>query len=143
MVAASFAGRPRRRPCLRCRRLPASAPHVGLRAARVRGVAVSIAEHLIGYHASETISNAVRHGSGDRMQIFVCTDDDGLTVDVTNDGSRGIPHEQSYGAESGRGLNIVSALADRWGYVVDVDTKQLSVFFDFDIKPQPESGGRR
>lgn len=99
--------------------------------------------HDVGVCASETIGNAVRHGKGDEIRIFVCADEDGLTVEVTDDGSGGIPRTLSAAAESGRGMLIVSALADRWGYTVDPDTRELSVSFDFDIKPGPSSEALR
>ena len=115
-----------------------------------RGLVRSVAETVlgdgdraydVGVCASETISNAVLHGKGDDVHVFVCTDESCLSVEVSHADSGGLPREQVEGAESGRGLRIVSALADRWTYVVEWETERLYVAFDFDIEPCPDSGG--
>jgi anti-sigma regulatory factor (Ser/Thr protein kinase) len=86
----------------------------------------------VGVCASETIGNAIRHGGGDEVQILVSADETTLGVEITDDGSGGLPHQQVEAAESGRGMLIVAALADRWGYVVEEGTGRLTVTFDFD-----------
>lgn len=92
--------------------------------------------------ASETIGNAVRHGSGEHVRILVCADEDGLTVEVSDDGSGGIPRQRPPADEYGRGLHIVAALADRWSHTTDPDTGQLSVCFDFDLSPATQRASR-
>jgi anti-sigma regulatory factor (Ser/Thr protein kinase) len=110
-----------------------------------------LAETVFGYGdraydvevcASETLSNAVRHGGGDEVQIIVCADETTLGIEITDEGSGGLPQPQSEAAESGRGLLIVAALADRWSYLVEQDTGRLTVTFDFDIEPSPHPGER-
>jgi anti-sigma regulatory factor (Ser/Thr protein kinase) len=125
--------------------IPRSVDYVSEARGHVRKLAETVfgygdRSHDVAVCASETIGNAVRHGGGQEIQIIVSADASCLSVEVTDDGSGGIPHPCSDAAESGRGLLIVEALADRWGHVVDDDTGQLSVSFDFDIKPSPVQG---
>lgn len=70
--------------------------------------------------ASELVSNAVQHAnalpSGD-LSVQWDRDAAGITVSVTDGGGAQQPHERSAGPRDarGRGLTIVSALADSWG----------------------------
>ncbi|MFD7864074.1 ATP-binding protein [Streptomyces sp. NPDC057682] len=76
---------------------------------------------------SELLSNACRHGrplgrqteAGDGdVRVAWCVDrTGGLTVEVTDGGgpTRPIPATPSVTARGGRGLNIISALAEEWG----------------------------
>lgn len=76
---------------------------------------------------SELLSNACRHGrplgrqteAGDGdVRVAWCVDrSGGLTVEVTDGGgpTRPIPATPSVTARGGRGLNIISALAEEWG----------------------------
>jgi anti-sigma regulatory factor (Ser/Thr protein kinase) len=128
--------------------IPRDADHVPEARGHVRQLAETVfgrgdRAHDVAVCASETIGNAVRHGGGEEIQIIVSADPSCLSVEVTDDGSGGLPHQCSDPAESGRGLLIVEALADRWWHVIDDDTGQLSVSFDFDIEPGSESGEPR
>lgn len=90
---------------------------------RTRGVASSTCEDA-ALIVSELVGNALRHGRATRGgQLLVgwhYDDDDGLRVEVT-DGGGGRPTVRTAGpwSSSGRGLEIVTVLADRWGYAAD------------------------
>ncbi|MFJ2266349.1 ATP-binding protein [Streptomyces sp. NPDC098085] len=76
---------------------------------------------------SELLSNACRHGrplgrhtdvgDGDVRAAWRVDRAGGLTVEVTDGGgpTRPIPATPSVTARGGRGLNIISALAEQWG----------------------------
>ncbi|MEV1020137.1 ATP-binding protein [Streptomyces sp. NPDC050264] len=92
---------------------------------RCRGVSDSVVDDAV-LILSELLSNACRHGRplGDDMagdgdvRAAWCVDDRGcLTVEVTDGGgpTRPIPATPSVTARGGRGLNIITALADDWG----------------------------
>lgn len=70
---------------------------------------------------SELVTNALAHtlsGAGGSFEVIVWRDADSVLVAVFDDGSDGSP--ALVGAdpesESGRGLGLVAALADRWGH---------------------------
>lgn len=65
---------------------------------------------------SELGTNAVAHGAGARIRLLLTGDDEHVRVEVS-DGGKGEPvvREAGLGAESGRGLMIVEAVAERWG----------------------------
>ena len=71
---------------------------------------------------SELFGNSVRHsasGAAGGMVMVAVTDGDGLVrVEVTDCGGPGVPRVRPAGgdAESGRGLELVAALAARWGW---------------------------
>ncbi|MEU4267775.1 ATP-binding protein [Streptomyces sp. NPDC026092] len=75
---------------------------------------------------SELLSNACRHGrplgradvgDGDVRAAWRVDPSGGLTVEVTDGGgpTRPVPSTPSVTARGGRGLNIISALAQDWG----------------------------
>ncbi|MEU8482264.1 ATP-binding protein [Streptomyces sp. NPDC048641] len=66
---------------------------------------------------SELVTNAIRHGSG-AVKLRVRYSNRQLRVEVT-DGSDTAPERRRAGANdvSGRGLFLVSALAQRWGVI--------------------------
>ncbi|MFF8609990.1 ATP-binding protein [Streptomyces sp. NPDC015346] len=75
---------------------------------------------------SELLSNACRHGrplgraevgDGDVRAAWHIDPSGGLTVEVTDGGgpTRPVPSTPSVTARGGRGLNIISALAQDWG----------------------------
>lgn len=66
---------------------------------------------------SELVTNAVLHG-GTEVEVLVDLRDDGVRLEV-RDGDPShppVPREPSPRAVGGRGLGIVDALADEWGW---------------------------
>lgn len=120
-------------------RVPDARRHVRVLAEKVFGP--TDRAHDVAVCASETIGNAVVHGLGDWICVVVCADQDGLTVEVCDAGSTRVPQQQSGTDESGRGLLIVSQLADRWNYTIEAETGQMCVSFEFDLTAASESGG--
>ncbi|MFI7025807.1 ATP-binding protein [Micromonospora sp. NPDC049900] len=95
---------------------------------------------------AELVGNAVRHadplpGGVVRVAWRLMTTDDGAHVRlrVTDGGATGTPRIRpaDIDAADGRGLHIVSGLADRWG--VERDGLGQSVWAEFD--PVPERPG--
>ena len=72
--------------------------------------------------ASELVTNSVRHGGsavpGGLVTVTVMTRGEGVRVEVADCGAGGVPvpGPAACEAEGGRGLRLVEALADRWGY---------------------------
>ena len=90
---------------------------------RTRGIESTVCEDA-ALIVSEFVGNAVRHGRATRagrLMVRWQFEDDGLRLEVV-DGGGGRPAVRN-GADpwgsSGRGLSIVAALADRWGYTVE------------------------
>jgi two-component sensor histidine kinase len=90
---------------------------------RSRGVESAACEDA-ALVVSELVGNALRHGQptrGGRVLVGWQFDDEGLRLEVT-DGGGGRPEMQDRRnpwSQSGRGLAIVAALAERWGYALD------------------------
>ncbi|MEY9962673.1 PAS domain S-box-containing protein [Streptacidiphilus sp. MAP12-16] len=83
--------------------------------------------------ASELLTNAIRHAQGPLgLQVRRAAAE--LSVEVT-DRSPTVPSERSAGQEdeNGRGLALVTALADRWGTRPHADGK--TVWFTLALKP--------
>jgi anti-sigma regulatory factor (Ser/Thr protein kinase) len=85
---------------------------------------------------SELATNAVRHtpsGAGGRFTITLAAMDHRIRAEVTNDGATGsdprLESEPGTGAEHGRGLLLVQAIADRWG--VTRHTGRTTVWAEF------------
>ncbi|MFF4096057.1 ATP-binding protein [Streptomyces sp. NPDC001834] len=88
---------------------------------------------------SELLSNACRHGrplgrhtdvgEGDVRATWRVDRTGGLTVEVTDGGgpTRPVPSTPSVTARGGRGLNIISALAEEWG-VRDDSSGEVTVW---------------
>jgi DNA-binding NarL/FixJ family response regulator len=96
-------------------------------AAATGGSALEIVELL----TSELVTNAVRHAkSAARVAVEVVGAK--VRVSVTDDGP-GVPAtaRPSPDAESGRGLELVEGLADRWG-VIELDVGK-TVWFEADV----------
>lgn len=68
---------------------------------------------------SETLTNAVRYGSGPTVTCSVALLPDALHIEVTNRAGATLPHfVHDADAEHGCGLPILDALARAWGYRV-------------------------
>ncbi|MFG2333578.1 ATP-binding protein [Streptomyces sp. NPDC048604] len=101
------------------------------------GVAESVVDDAV-LILSELLSNACRHGrplghaeigDGDVRAAWRLDAAGGLTVEVTDGGgpTRPVPATPSVTARGGRGLNIISALAQDWG-VRDSATGEVTVW---------------
>ncbi|APY87433.1 hypothetical protein A7J05_18340 [Streptomyces alfalfae] len=97
---------------------------------RVGGVSESVIDDAV-LILSELLSNACRHGrplgrgmvgDGDVRAAWHVDKTGRLTVEVTDGGgpTRPAPATPSVTAHGGRGLNIITALADTWGVRDDV-----------------------
>ena len=76
--------------------------------------------------ASELVTNAVRHGPGEPIDLRITVNGDGSVrgeVDDRGDGEVEIRDLTREGAGGGFGLRIVESLTDRWG--VDDDTTNV------------------
>ncbi|MET9973609.1 ATP-binding protein [Streptomyces microflavus] len=100
---------------------------------------------------SELLSNACRHGrplgwhtdagDGDIRAAWRVETGGGLTVEVTDGGgpTRPVPATPSVTARGGRGLNIISALAQEWG-VRDDSSGEVTVWAHVPSPKPPELG---
>lgn len=100
---------------------------------------------------SELLSNACRHGrplgrhtdvgDGDILAAWRVDTGGGLTVEVTDGGgpTRPVPATPSVTARGGRGLNIISALAQEWG-VRDDSSGEVTVWAHVSCPKPPELG---
>jgi anti-sigma regulatory factor (Ser/Thr protein kinase) len=128
-------------------RLPGgpAAPAAARRAvgARLTGPHRAIA-HDVVLLVSELVTNSVVHGqtgADDRIGINLRMTADDLRVDVAN---RRRPFAPSEAGDGGRGLQIVEALADRWGLEQGDQTRLwFVVSHDAGGDPAPASGGGR
>lgn len=105
---------------------------------RSHGVSDSVVDDAV-LILSELLSNACRHGrplgrhsdvgEGDVRAAWRVDRTGGLTVEVTDGGgpTRPVPATPSVTARGGRGLNIISALAEKWG-VRDDSSGEVTVW---------------
>ncbi|MFJ2090429.1 ATP-binding protein [Streptomyces sp. NPDC087901] len=105
---------------------------------RSHGVSDSVVDDAV-LILSELLSNACRHGrplglhtdvgDGDVRAAWRVDRAGGLTVEVTDGGgpTRPVPATPSVTARGGRGLNIISALAEEWG-VRDDSSGEVTVW---------------
>lgn len=105
---------------------------------RSHGVSDSVVDDAV-LILSELLSNACRHGrplgrhtdvgDGDIRAAWRVDRAGGLTVEVTDGGgpTRPVPATPSVTARGGRGLNIISALAEEWG-VRDSSSGEVTVW---------------
>ena len=76
---------------------------------------------------SELMTNAYRHAR-QRITLHAIYDGDGVTVAVTDDNAGDHPvrvEAQDASSETGRGLQIVDALAGSWGITSRADGKSI------------------
>jgi len=91
------------------------------------------ARDVVDLLVTETVTNAVRHGSGPvTMELF--TTSSGVRVAVRDDGSR-MPQQRLSSAleEGGRGLQIVAALATEWGVTPSRTGGGKTVWFEVGV----------
>jgi hypothetical protein len=72
--------------------------------------------------ACELVTNALRHAHGAAtVTVMVVVGQAGVHVEVTDDGTAGVPHwrEAAAGAEGGWGFHLVNEIAARWGFLRD------------------------
>ncbi|MET9074152.1 ATP-binding protein [Streptomyces sp. NPDC004232] len=96
------------------------------------------AEHIV----AELAANAVTHGKvpGRDFRLTLYVVGDTLRIEVTDTRGDRLPGAQplTADAESGRGLHLVDALADRWG-VAEGPTPRKAVWAEISV-PAPEPG---
>lgn len=102
----------------------------------VRQETAATAELLV----SELVTNAVRH-TRDLLQLEVRARDGRLLVAVTDDApDPPVLRSRDDEGQSGRGMQIVDALADRWGVTLGDDRK--SVWFELLLPSRPDGACR-
>lgn len=82
---------------------------------------------------SELVTNAVRHTSA-LLRLKITVRDNTLHVAVADD-APGLPallRDEEHHRTGGRGLTIVNALADRWGFTTSLHGK--TVWFDMELR---------
>jgi hypothetical protein len=70
--------------------------------------------------ACELVTNALRHARGaTKVRVTVAVGQAGVHVEVTDDGTAGVPHwrEAAADAEGGWGFHLVDEIATRWGFL--------------------------
>jgi anti-sigma regulatory factor (Ser/Thr protein kinase) len=85
--------------------------------------------------ACELVTNALRHAHGaTKVTVTVAVGRVGVHVEVTDDGTAGVPHwrEAAADAEGGWGFHLVNEIATRWGFLRD--TAGTRCWFDLDGK---------
>lgn len=94
---------------------------------------------------SELVGNAVRHGSplpDGCVRVAWELTPEALRLEVSDGGSENEVVDQGQvptSAESGRGLTIVSLLAQRWGTTPYDGGRGVNVFADLDVTPNGET----
>jgi anti-sigma regulatory factor (Ser/Thr protein kinase) len=104
------------------------------------------AELVIG----ELVINALRHGlrgraavvTGHPVRVILALTDASLVCVVIDDGEEvPTPREPDFGAEGGRGLQVVAAISDRWGWS-PLRSPGKAVWAAFGLGDRPPSTGR-
>ena len=103
---------------------------------RTRGVEALTCEDA-ALIVSELVGNALRHGRamrGGRLTVGWQSSEDGLRIEVTDGGSgQPVQRRRDALAAGGRGLEIVAALAQTWGYAVD--DARTTVWAQIGVRP--------
>ncbi|MEU1483359.1 ATP-binding protein [Streptomyces sp. NPDC005752] len=92
---------------------------------------------------AELSSNAVRHGhvSGRDFRLRLFAEGTAIRIEVTDTRGECLPTSAAPAApdqEGGRGLLLVAALADRWGWYPSVDGPGKTVWAVLEVSPCPE-----
>lgn len=92
---------------------------------------------------AELSSNAVRHGhvSGRDFRLRLTAEGTAIRIEVTDTRGDRLPaltDQASHGEEGGRGLLLVAALADRWGWHPRADGPGKTVWAVLEIAPWPK-----
>jgi anti-sigma regulatory factor (Ser/Thr protein kinase) len=91
---------------------------------------------------SELAGNAVRHADGPDFDVAVERTDGRLWIGVTDTGrAQLVLRSPSVTDEHGRGLQLVAALADRWGARRSRATGARTVWFELVVPPATPGAG--
>lgn len=127
---------------MQCRRVPlATGPTAAAEArsqvlAAIRSWEVSVDFDVAVLLTSELVTNAIAHEVSDTVTLAITYSPARLRVDV-HDTSRTFPVvvDAPGDAEAGRGLMLVTALSDEWGYYRTPAGK--AVYFTLPLHPGP------
>jgi len=123
--------------------LPAGSAAVSEARAEVRAAVsawhASVDPHVAALLTSELVTNAVRHEADPAVTLAIKCFSGQLRVDVY-DTSRAapVPTDVPADAESGRGLILVAALADEWGFYGTPDGKAVYFTLGFPSELPPD-----
>ncbi|MFD4115658.1 ATP-binding protein [Streptomyces niveus] len=106
-------------------------PHMAARVRRAMRLHLSLwglsdLEDVAQICVSELVANVINHvGPGTPVTLAVSTDGAHLRIELRDPDARAMPTllAPTSGAESGRGLMILDAVADRWGVISRADSK--------------------
>jgi anti-sigma regulatory factor (Ser/Thr protein kinase) len=103
------------------------------------GLPLNPAEHVVAELAANAATHGRVPGRDFRLTLYVVAGT--IRVEITDTCGDRLPRPQSFApdAESGRGLVLVDALADRWG-VVSGPPPRKTVWAEIDLLPPKHSG---
>ena len=86
---------------------------------------------------SELVTNAVIHGAGE-ISVRLTLHDNSVRVEVCDGGTGEVQHYHAEFSEpGGRGIHIVSMVAQRWGWSRDPGGQGKTVWADLPALPSP------